>query len=296
MSPRRLDADIALPAQASLGEGPLWDAPTSTLVFIDIDRGRVHRFDPAAGTDAPFDVGERVGTVALDGAGGFVIAGEQRILRCGAGGADLHALPGTEVTGEVRFNDGKVDPWGRLVVGTNDLQFHRPIAALYRLDADGSFRAVLDGVTISNGLDWSADGRTFFYVDSGTKRVDAIDLDADGELLLGSRRTAVSFDDGNVGGPDGICLDAEGAIWVACWSRSAVHRYTPDGALDTVIELPVRAATSVGFGGPDLGDLYITTGTYAEGGDGRPEPHAGDLFVARPGVGGVPPHRFGVSS
>jgi sugar lactone lactonase YvrE len=292
---RTLQPDVALAAQASLAEGPLWDDRTSTLVFIDIDRGEVHRFDPSSDRLDTFGTGETLGTAVLDGDGGFVLAGTRHLLRCDANGAGLAPVPGTDVTGEVRFNDGKVDPWGRLVVGTNDLQFHRPIAALHRLDPDGSFRTLIEGVTISNGLDWSADGRTFFYADSGTKRVDAIDLDDEGELRLDTRRTAVSFDDGRVGGPDGLCLDAEGGIWVACWSRGAVHRYTPAGALDVVVPLPVRAATSVGFGGADLGDLYITTGTYAEGGDGSPEPHAGDVFVVRPGVVGRPPDRFGVS-
>lgn len=292
---RTLQPDVALAAQASLAEGPLWDEHTSTLLFIDIDRGEVHRFDPASGRVHSFGTGETLGTAVLDADGGLLLAGTRHLLRGGADGAALAPIPGTEVTGEVRFNDGKVDPWGRLVVGTNDLEFHRPIAALHRLDADGSFRTLIEGVTISNGLDWSADGRAFFYADSGTKRVDAIDLGDDGELRLDTRRPVVSFDDGQVGGPDGLCLDAEGGIWVACWPRSAVHRYTPAGDLDVVVPLPVRAATSVAFGGPDLGDLYITTGTYAEGGDGRPEPHAGDLFVVRPGVTGRLPHRFGVT-
>ncbi len=287
---RRLSAEVAFAAGLALGEGPVWDDRTGTLLVVDIDGRAVHRFDPSTGDGSSFATPARPGAAVLAADGDLVIAGERSFLRCGPDGSNLRPIAELDAGDDVRLNDGAVDPWGRFVAGTMDLQYTRPIAGLYRLDGGGSVDALLDGVILSNGLEWTADGRTMYYADSGTLRIDTFDLGPDGELL--DRRTFVSFDDGTPGGPDGLTVDADGCVWVACWPLSQVRRYSPDGVLDTVVDVPVRATTSVAFGGADLGDLYLTTAHSRRDGEVVPEDHAGDVFVVRPGVTGLPPNRF----
>jgi sugar lactone lactonase YvrE len=148
--------------------------------------------------------------------------------------------------------------------------------ALYRLAPDLTVSTVLTGVTISNGLAAAPDGTRMYYVDTATGRVDVFDL-VDG--LPANRRPAVAVD----GHPDGLTVDAEGGIWVALWGGSAVHRYTPSGALDTIVRLPVPQVTACTFGGPGLDRLYVTTSAH-----GCDDPLSGALFAVDPGVCGLP--------
>ncbi|MFF0450014.1 SMP-30/gluconolactonase/LRE family protein [Streptomyces sp. NPDC004609] len=175
----------------------------------------------------------------------------------------------------MRFNDGGCDPDGRFYCGTMAYDVAPGRGSLLRLDTDGSVTRVLTGVTISNGLAWSPD--------TATGRVDAFDYDT--ERGLTARRTAVRIPDA-AGLPDGLAVDAEGHLWVALWGGSAVHRYTPQGRLDAVVELPATQVTACAFGGPDLDRLYITTSRM--GLDPAAEPLAGALFRADVGVPGLP--------
>jgi sugar lactone lactonase YvrE len=156
-------------------------------------------------------------------------------------------------------------------------------AALFRLDPDESIHVVLTGVTVSNGLAWSPDGSTVYYVDSPTQRIDAFDFDA-ATAAFENQRTVVEVD-AQLGSPDGLTVDAEGGLWLALWDGAAVHRYAPDGRLGGVIELPTSRVTACTFGGPALDQLFITTS--ALGLDGREE-MAAAVFRAEPGVAGLP--------
>jgi len=149
-------------------------------------------------------------------------------------------------------------------------------------------REILGDVGLSNGLDWSDDRESFYYADSASGGVDVFVTDPE-TGTLGRRRRFVT-----VGGvPDGLTLDAEGCVWVAIWGGGELRRYTPGGALDTVVSLPVRQVTSAAFGGADLGTLYITTAREnLTPADLREQPHAGDIFACTPGVRGRPPFRF----
>jgi sugar lactone lactonase YvrE len=191
-----------------------------------------------------------------------------------------------------RMNDGKCDPAGRFWAGTMALDKRRGAGALYRLDADGRVHRMLDEVSISNGLDWSNDGRLMYYVDTPTRSVDVFDFDvATGAI---ANRRSLARVEPDEGWPDGLTLDADGYIWVALWCGAAVRRYAPDGTLDRVVAVPTTYPTSCAFGGSDLGDLYITTAATALTPDERlREPLAGGLFRCRPGVHGRPAHRFG---
>jgi sugar lactone lactonase YvrE len=156
--------------------------------------------------------------------------------------------------------------------------------SLYRLDADGSVVQMLSDVTISNGIVWSLDGSTMYYIDTPTRRVDAFSFHPD-EGQINDRRPVIELPPGP-GSPDGMAIDADGCLWVALYGGSAVHRYSPDGRLDAVVTVAATAPTSCAFGGSDLDVLYITTAAKGTP-PGSHEPHAGGLFAVDPRVRGV---------
>lgn len=279
-------AEVAFEGRCLLGEGPLWDERVGKLVFVDILRGLVHRWSPGAEGVETFVVGDTVGSVAARAAGGYVVA-----VTCGfatlddeTGKVELLARLDDDVPGS-RLNDGRCDPTGRFWAGTQADEPERRRSALYRLDADGRTHRMLDGVGISNGLDWSADGETLFYADSITYAIDAFEFRVESGDL-GPRRRFVDVEGGM---PDGLVLDEEGGLWVAVFGAACVRRYTREGRLDAVVELPVSLVTSCAFGGEDLRDLYITTAAHRLA---EPEPLAGALFRYDPGVRGRPMREF----
>jgi len=284
--------ELALPALAELGEGARWDERTGTLFWVDILRGRVHQFSPATAACRSWTVGQAVGALAIREAGGLVLA-----LRDGFATLDLDtgrlawiARVEDDRPGQ-RMNDGRCDAAGRFWAGTMAFDPSPGTGTLYRLDPGGRVTAVLADLTISNGLDWGRDGRTLYFVDSGTQRIDLFDFDPPtGELS--NRREFVRVPDA-AGMPDGLVVDADGFVWVALWGGGALHRYATDGALAAVVTLPVSHPTSCAFGGPDLTDLYVTSASVelTPAALAR-QPHAGGLFRVRPGVSGRPAHRF----
>jgi sugar lactone lactonase YvrE len=152
--------------------------------------------------------------------------------------------------------------------------------------------SVLTGATLPNGIDWSPDGTTMYFIDSISGCVDAFAFDMDSGIP-GSRRHLIEIPAAR-GMPDGLTVDSEGFLWVALYRGGALHRYRPDGALDRVVDLPVSLVTSCAFGGPDLGTLFVTTATRGLDEQAlRQQPGAGGIFRLRPGVEGLPAHRFG---
>lgn len=285
------EADIALDVGAELGEGPLWDDRNEELVFVDILGKRVHRYRPAGGQHRSFDVGRVVGSVALRDDGGLLLAAHDVFLLADREGRHIERFGSFEGDGElVRFNDGKVDPSGRFLVGTMHWGASDALGALYALHGDGRAETLLEGVTISNGMDWAEGGALMYYVDTPTGSVDAFDVEPTTSHLR-NRRVVARMTEGR---PDGLALDEEGMLWVAVFEGARVERIDPrSGRVLAVVPLPVSQATSVAFGGPGLDTLYITTAR--EGFDAArraAQPHAGDLFVAHPGVSGAPPNRF----
>ncbi|MFE3195800.1 SMP-30/gluconolactonase/LRE family protein [Nocardia sp. NPDC059240] len=184
-----------------------------------------------------------------------------------------------------RLNDAKVDPRGRLLAGTMAEEGGVGGSALYRVDPDGTLSMLRTGVTISNGLGWSPDGRTLYYADSPTRRVDAFDYDLDSGTI-GAGRPFAYFADGD---PDGLTVDAEGNVWVAVWGAGQVRAFDPDGTLRTTVEVGPSQVSSCTFAGPDLDVLVITTAAEREA---AREPHAGSLFTCVPGVIGRPATPF----
>jgi sugar lactone lactonase YvrE len=307
MITRVLSADVAVPSQCYLAEGPVWDPDARLLRWVDINPGHVHGFDPATGAHTRFAPAGAdgpavpradavpVGAFGLTRSGGLVLALVDGFALGPAqpdtgGGYPLARVAGFDIDASlVRFNDGKPSPWGDFWAGTMPWQADGPSCALYRLAGDGQVTQLFGGVGLSNGLDWSADRTRFFYVDSRSGGVDVFVTDPD-TGALGERRRFVTVDDGF---PDGLTLDADGCLWLAVFGRGEVRRYTPAGDLDTVIRLPVDQPTSAAFGGDDLATLYITTArenlTPAEV---AAKPHAGDIFACTPGTVGRPPNFF----
>ncbi|MDT9699570.1 SMP-30/gluconolactonase/LRE family protein [Streptomyces sp. P17] len=275
--------EVAVRAEATLGEGPTWDPVTGRLIWIDILGSRVHTYDPSSGRRTGRTTDQHVGAVKPRANGGLVLN-----LRDGVAVLDpdgsfrwLHHEP---VPGR-RANDAAVAPDGSLWAGTMRYDEAPGGGTLSRIGSDGSVTAVLDDVAVSNGTGWSPDGRRMYYIDSPTRRVDVFDH-ADGAVT--HRRPLTEIEDG-AGFPDGLTVDADGCVWVALWDGGAVRRYTPDGRLDREITLPTPRITACAFGGADLTDLYITT---ARVGLEAPHPVAGSLLVV-PGAGkGLPQQPF----
>ncbi|MDX3529840.1 SMP-30/gluconolactonase/LRE family protein [Streptomyces sp. ID05-39B] len=267
--------DVAVRAEATLGEGPTWDPATGRLLWLDILGSRLHSYDPATGRRGVRVTEQHVGAAKPRAGGGLVLN-----LRDGVGLLDedgsfcwLHHEP---VPGR-RANDAAVAPDGSLWVGTMRYDEAPGGGTLSRVTGDGSVSVVLDDVAVSNGTGWSPSGTLMYYIDSPTRRVDVLDH-ADGRVT--NRRPFVEIEDG-AGFPDGLTVDADGCVWVALWAGGAVRRYTPEGVLDRVIELPTPLVTACAFGGAGLTDLYVTT---ARVGLEAPHPLSGSLLVV-PGAG-----------
>ncbi|MFF8386303.1 SMP-30/gluconolactonase/LRE family protein [Streptomyces kanasensis] len=276
-------AEVAVRETAALGEGPTWDPATGRLVWVDVLGSRVHTHTPADGRRGVLLTGQHVGAAKPRAGGGLVVN-----LRDGIGLYDpdgafrwlVHApVPGR------RGNDAAVAPDGSLWAGTMRYDEADGGGALTRVAPDGTTTTVLPRVTVSNGTDWSPDGRLVYYVDSPTRRVDV--LRADGGHLV-ERRTLATVEPG-AGFPDGLTVDADGCVWVALWDGAAVRRYTPDGRLDRIVTLPVRRPTACAFGGPGLRDLYVTT---ARTGLADPHPLSGSLLVLPDAGQGREAHAF----
>lgn len=271
------------------GEGPVWDAESGRVLWVDLLAGDVLATTPDGAATQRVHVADVAACVVPRRDGGFAVATARGFLlldrqwRPERTMADLWADP------SVRMNDGACDAAGRFFCGSMAYDAGTGRGSLYRLDPDGSTHAVWHGVTISNGLGWSPDGTTAYYVDSPTRRIDAFDYDVVSGTF-GPSRTFVAVSE-PVGGPDGLTVDAEGGVWVALWGRGVVHRYTADGRLDVVVEVPPRQVSSCTFGGEDLDQLFITTSN--ENLPPGSDPLAGALFSIRPGVVGQPTLAYG---
>ena len=264
------------------GEGPVWSSRWGGLRWVDMLAGDVLRLK-ADGSVERRHVGEIAAAVRPRRAGGAVLGIERGFALEDPDGT---VRPLDEVWSDpsVRMNEGGCDPDGRFYCGSMAYDQRPGGASLYRLDADGSVHVVLDAVTVSNGLEWSPDGTRVYYNDTATYSIAVFDYDRN--TGLAGRRELVALEHR----PDGLTVDADGGVWTALSDGGAVHRYTPTGRLDAVVELPARKVTACTFGGDRLDELFITTSRQGLApGD---EPAAGALFRAVPGATGVPVREF----
>lgn len=266
------------------GEGPVWSDSWGGLRWVDMLAGDVLSFG-GDGTVRRRRVGRVAAALRPRRDGGAVIAVERGFALEDADGA-LTTLDPVWSDPGVRMNEGGCDPDGRFWCGSMAYDQAPGAAALYRLNPGGDVLTALEGVTISNGIDWSPDGSLAYYDDTATHRVDVFDYDRDTGQT--GRRPFVRLpDDGN---PDGLTVDAEGGVWVALFGSGAVHRYTPSGVLDVVVEVPTPQVTACTLGGPRRDQMFITTSREGMGPD--EDPLAGSLFRADVGVAGQPVREF----
>ncbi len=268
------------------GEGPLWQQ--NRLLYVDIEAHKIIAFTPGTGEEKIWNVGQRVGTVVPRGQGGLVWAGDHGFffLDEATGISTAIADPEPELP-DNRFNDGKCDPAGRLWAGTICLK-KRPDAALYCLHTDLRVEKKFSPVINSNGIIWSRDADTMFYIDTPSKKIRAFDFDNATSAISNERVIwDTSADDSS---PDGMTIDSEDRLWIAFCHGAKVVCFDPNTQrVEAQIDFPCVETTACAFGGPDLQDLYITTGLKP----GLAEPHAGRLFICRPGATGVPAAAFG---
>ncbi|GGV12464.1 SMP-30/gluconolactonase/LRE family protein [Streptomyces spectabilis] len=272
---RRPAAEVAVHASADLGEGPTWDAATGRLLWVDILGSRVHTYDPSSGRRTVLATEQHVGA-AVPRAGGGLVVNLRDGVGCYAPDGSFSWLVHAPVPGR-RGNDAAVAPDGSLWAGTMRYDEAPGGGDLTRVAPDGTTTELFPEVTVSNGIGWSPDGTLVYYVDSPTRRIDVCRMAGHRPV---DRREFVSIEVG-AGFPDGLTVDTGGCVWVALWDGAQIRRYTPDGTLDRVVELPVHRPTACAFGGPDLRDLYVTT---ARVGPRRPHPMAGAVLVV-PGAG-----------
>lgn len=284
------EPEVLVHANPEHGEGPVW--ADEALYWVDITGEAVHRLDPDTGADTQTRVGQAVGAVVPRASGGLVLAVRDGFAELPEFGGDVRMLVDVEADQpDNRMNDGKCDSHGRFWASTMAFDATADAGSLYCLTPELEVRKVLDGLTIGNGLAWSADDRTLYFIDSMSRGIDAYEFDA-ASGQLGAQRQLVSIP-ANKGIPDGMTIDTDGCLWVALFGGWGVLRYDPDGNLDREIRLPVANVTCPTFGGSDLGDLYITTTREGLSESERAEqPLAGAVFRVRPGATGSAPHAF----
>ncbi len=285
------NVELVLDARAVLGEGAIWDNKRQVLYWIDIDPGLVHVYDPATRKDRSISVGQPVGTVVPRKSGGLMLAVRNGFMSLDPETAKTSLLAKPhDHNPENRFNDGKCDPAGRFWAGTMETTTRK--GALFRLDTDLSVHRVLDNVGCSNGLTWTLDKKTMYYIDTNTAKIDAFDYD-NTTGTISNRRTVVNVPE-TYGLPDGMSMDIDEKLWVAHWEGGCVCRWDPTtGRLLRKISLPATLTTSCAFGGPDLDTLYITSATTGlDAATLSKQPKAGGLFAVSPGVKGLPALSF----
>lgn len=281
-------AELFYKIDADLGEGPIWNYETNELYWIDIEGKYLHILEPSSKTNRSIPTPSRIGTVVpIDSQRAIVgLQDGAYLVDTQSGEFSLHS-PLDSANAATRLNDGKCDPAGRLWVGSMYMPQDKADGHLFMVDAQGNSTQKLDSVTISNGIVWTADKKTMYYIDTPTGKVRGFDYDNEtGEIS--NERTAVVIPE-ELGFPDGMTIDAEDKLWVGLWNGDAIVRFDPEtGELLSRIDVPAHNVTACAFGGQNLDSLFITTARL----DMTPEelekyPDAGSVFVVVPGVKGV---------
>lgn len=285
---------LILDAKALLGEGPSWDSVHQRLYWVDVYAGHLHIYEPGSGEDRQYKLGSMLGCVAPTRSGKLIVG-----LHRGLAIFDLatHTLkylaqPELDLPGN-RFNDGKCDPHGRFLAGTMDHAEKETTGSLYSISPDGALKTLVSNVGISNGLTWSPDYKTFFYIDTPTHNVMAYDYDLQtGEIA--NPRLALTVP-AEFGWPDGMTSDMQGRLWIAMWAGAGLTVWDQaTGQLLERIPIPAKNVSSCAFGGPQRNQLYITSARKGlTDADLTAYPQTGGLFRIETDVEGMPTFEFG---
>lgn len=276
---------IARTRRDQLGEGLWWSTREQALYWVDILGRTLNRLTPDSGAVVEWAMPEMIGwVIEREQAPGFIAGLESGFatitldpLTIGRLGALEPDLP------DNRMNDAVADARGRIWAGTMSRDGSRADGALYRLDPDQRWTPADRGYRIANGPAISPDGRWLYHTDSAIGQVYRFALGDDG---LGARENFITFEPG-WGAPDGMTVDREGGLWIACWGGGCVTRFTPDGIRERSITLPASQISNCVFAGAALDRMYVTSAA-----DGVDELHGGALFEIEPGCVGLPAHRF----
>jgi sugar lactone lactonase YvrE len=287
------DIKVAFDQPMAVGECPLWDAAAACLYWVDIDGFAVHRLAPSSGEHRAWQMDSEPAALALHAGGGLVVAQRSGFAHLDtASGALTPIAPAPYDTGLYRFNDGRADPAGRFWVGTMYEPRTEPAAEMFCLERGTVRRAWSGGMTVSNGLAFSPDGKWMYHADTTSHRIDRYAFDAATGALseaqpfqrFSADKTAPDYG----GRPDGAAVDSEGAYWCAMFEGGRVLRFSPDGELLREVKVPVRCPTMVAFGGDDLRTLYITSAGLKRPAEERAQyPLSGCLLSLRVDVAGV---------
>ncbi|XP_071964355.1 regucalcin-like [Antedon mediterranea] len=300
MSAREEKVELVVKNCGKLLEGPHWDGANDTLLFVDILGNAVHRYHPQTDKLQSVKIDENVGAVVPTKDGRTLIAGRHAFLFLDWTSGKLDQITAVDSDKpDNRFNDGKCDPAGRFWAGTmgpekTPAEVLLNQGTMYCLNTDLKVTSHFDQVNISNGLAWSLDHKTMYYIDSLPGYLDAFDYNkVTGEIKNRRHILKVPNDEGLL---DGMCIDSEGMLWIAMFSKSKVNRYNPNtGEKLKTITFPATNVTSCCFGGKDYDELYVTVS--AEGiseEELQKQPLAGSIFkVTGLGVRGLPANIFG---
>ncbi|MEJ0103846.1 MAG: SMP-30/gluconolactonase/LRE family protein [Bacteroidota bacterium] len=291
----RTNWDVVTAHNCLLGESPVWDHRQKRIFWIDILNGEIHYFYPGRNEYDCYSVGRITGSIALKKSGNIIATIERSFATIDIHNKTMRVIAETEVhLHNNRFNDGKCDPAGRFWAGTMSVLNEAHAGSLYALEKDLTVSTKLAGVTCSNGLAWSPDHKTLYYIDTPNRNVTAFDYNiTDGNLS--DRRVVINIP-GETGYPDGMTIDTEGMLWIAIWGGWKIIRYNPyTGKKLFQVTLPVSQVTSCIFGGDSMDDLYITSaGIGLSEKEFREQPLAGSLFVIRnSGFTGINSYEFG---
>lgn len=280
--------------RARIGESPVWDAARKALYWVDILGPALYRLDMDSRALMSWTMPRAVSAVALRADGGLAVALADGVHLFDPETARLDLLVDPEPERPFsRLNDGKVGPDGAFWIGSmDDRPTKEPIGALYRVTRDGGCARMIDGLLITNGLAWTADGRTMFHTDTRGPWIDRWDFDsANGTISNRTRIVTLTNDQGR---PDGGAADMEGAYWSCGVSAGCLNRFDRDGRLLQRIDVPVATPTMVAFGGDDMKTLFITSLREHCAPDRlEKKPQTGAVFAMRVDVPGAPIGRFG---
>lgn len=294
---------LLLDAKAALGEGPCWDATRQRLYWIDIYAGNLHVYDPVTGDDRIHTLGQPIGCVAPARSGRLMLALREGLatldLFSARDSADFLAAPTLKFLAqpelhllENRFNDGKCSPDGRFLAGSMHQPETQITGSFYSLSPDGTLKTLLSHIGISNGLTWSPDHKTLYYIDTPTHNVVAYDYDlTTGDIA--NPRTVVSVP-AEFGWPDGMTSDTQGRLWVALWGGASVTVWDPaSGQLIERLPIPAKNVSACTFGGPGRNQLYITSARKGlDDATLAAYPLTGGLFRIETDVEGMPAFEF----
>ena len=273
--------------KATLGEGPVWDARTGTLYWVDIFNKRIY-----SNGDVFLEADETIGCLSLREDGGLIFTKRASLWTCESDSTKQTLLSSlTDEPANNRFNDGKCDPRGRFLAGTMDMDETGPNGSLYSYDGK-TVTKLFGDVTISNGLAWSPDHKTLYYIDTPTHEVKAFDYDLENGTIA-NMRVVISMSR-SFGFPDGMTSDTQGNLWIAMWGGAQVTKWNPHtGQLLERIPVPAKNASSCVFGGENMNELYITSARVDLDEDTLKQyPHTGGVFRLETDIEGMPSFKF----